>query len=242
MAKHCYNVILRKDYRLAQNITTAQLQYVLTIAWISRLVQCANTLGYANIDGESQLKRAAKAIQLPNILAQYIEALGRFELSSGAVIAPYAHDYRQLFPIDSPLMMDPADLLDVAGRPVPDGPWPIDKEWILEYNEATTRAARSGMGFRLVDNSTYEGRVEMVVSYRQDDEGLYTPFSPQRIAEAEAHLGAIYRYRDMTETLFWPGTNHELVAPTFTGNRVDPDIGLSDLLVASFKGTIMPTS
>lgn len=238
LGRQCHQVIEFKDYRLAQNITVEQLQYVLTIAWISRTVQIANRLGYAMIQGESLLKLASSGIQLPNLLAQYVECLGTIELSSGANLVPRAGQYRDMFPKHHPFMMDPGDLLQAAGRPIPLGEWPIDRQWILEYNEATTRAARSGIGFRKVDYSTTEGRVEQIVSYRPIGDGLYVPYAPQRITEAQAHLGVIYRFRDRTDSDFWYGVNQHLVSDTFIGLPMDPLVEFSNLCVDALRPSV----
>lgn len=205
------------------------------MAWTSRVVQCANHYGYAIITSESPLKMATKGIQLPNVLAQYIESIGKVDLATGARIVPFAGEPATLFPPGHPLMLNPVDILIAAERPVPHGDWNIDREWIVEYNEATSRASRSGIGFRTVDNTSFEGRLEMAVSFTQDED-LLLPHAPQRMPESVAHLGAMYRFRDYAVVMDWPGANKELLHNTFLARPVDPLTEFSEMCVASFSG------
>lgn len=236
LCRDVYRVIQGKDFRLAQNITQHQLAYVTCIAFCNRLVQTAVTHGYAIPLDASRLKQVATGIQLPTVLAKYIESVGIMELSSGASVAPFAAHYEQL--VQLPTMLDPADILRFAGRQVPPGAWALDIDWIVDYNDATTRASRSGMNFRTVNNSTYVGTSEMLVSYLQLPDEMLLPKAPQQMTEAEAQLGAAYRYRDWNLRNQW-GENVELLHDTFTAIPFDSRILVSDLCVAAFRGDII---
>lgn len=229
-------MIRSKDFRLAQNITDLQLAYVLTIAYCNRVVQCSLHLGYAIPSNASRLKQIASGIQLPDVLATYIESIGYVTLPSGATVAPFAGDYAVMFPNLYALMLDPAAILIEAERPVPPGDWALDTDWIIDFNDATTRAARSGMNFRTVVNSSYEGRLEMVVSYKTTDDGLLLPEAPTNMTEAEAQLGAVYRFRDYELLDDWLGENKELLFNSHIAIPLDPRVIFSDLCVAAFRG------
>lgn len=170
---------------------------------------------------------------LPDILAKYVECFGKLTLPSGATVAPFSGSYRNLIPAGSTIMIDPAVLCEEAGRPVPPQDWAIDYDWIIDYNDATTRAYRSGMKFRLVDNSTFDGRSEMTTSYTSVGDEL-VPKSPMVMSEAEITLGAAYKIRDYATRAVWFGTNHELLFDAFTSTPIVPEIVLTELAIAGF--------
>lgn len=232
-----FQVIRLKDYRLATNITQLQLEYVTTISFCNRVVQTAKTYGYAFPNGASRLKEVASGIKLPAILASYIETIGSVGLSSGATIVPFAADYHQLFPDGSDMMLDPATVLLQAGRPIPDGDWALDVDWILAYNAATTRSTRSGGQFRLVDNSGFVGDSKMTVSWT-GSHGIpeITPLSSEKLTRSEMSLGACYRFRDYRRIRAWFGQNKQLLFDTFTTVPLTPSVLVTDICVASFSG------
>lgn len=235
LANLCYQAIRGRDYRLANAITELQLAYVLSVAYCNRIVQTAINHGYAFPLEASRLKQVATGIQLPSVLAQYIESIGLVPLASTASVVPFAANYREMFPPGSLLMLDPAQILEEAGRLIPPGEWALDIEWIVNYNDATTRASRTGMRFRSVDNNDYVGRIEMAISYR-DSGDMILPVSPQTSSEAEAQLGASYRFRNYADIDQWFGMNKELLFEAFTAIPFDPRIQFSDICVAAFKG------
>lgn len=235
LAHLCYRAIRGRDFRLANAITELQLAYVLTIAFCNRVVQTAIRFGYAFPLEASRLKQIATGIQLPSVLAQYIESIGEFQMASAATVVPFAGDYRILFPPETRLMLDPAVILDEADRPVPPGAWALDVNWIVDYNDATTRASRSGMRFRTVDNNDFKGRAELLTSFIISNEMLL-PKAPQVMSEAEAQLGATYRFRNYHEIAQWFGDSKELLFDAFTAIPFDPQIVFSDICVAAFKG------
>lgn len=241
LAEQAFNAIRARDFRLAQNITVLQLSYVLTIAFCNRLAQCGIQFGYAFVQNASFLKQIATGIQLPSVLAQYIESIGAVKMASAASVVPYVADYRRLFPPNSDLMVDPADLLFEAGRPIPPGEWALDSEWIIAYNEATTRASRTGMNFRVVDNTSLNGRSELLVSYLDTPDNMILPKAPQTMSEAEAQLGAVYRFRNYNDRAHWFGMHHELLFDAFTAIPCDPTVVFSDICVAAFKGSFIST-
>jgi hypothetical protein len=241
LSRLTFQVIQAKDYRLALNISEDQLTYVMTIAYCNRICQVAIHCGYAFPADASRLKQVATGIQLPDVLAKYIEAIGVVQLLSGATIVPFSGDYRTIFPVRSRIMIDPATVLNGARRPVPPGAWAIDVPYIVAYNEATSRASRSGMKFRTVNHSVYEGRIEMAVSSRREGE-LLTPVAPQTMTEAEAQLGATYRFRMYNELEQWFGTDKPLLFDAFTAIPFDPRILFSDACVAAFSGATVDTN
>lgn len=236
LAHLCYRAIQGRDFRLAQAITELQLAYVLDIAYCNRVVQTAIHHGYAFPLAASRLKQVATGIQLPSVLAQYIEAIGELQLASAATIVPFAADYRQMFPLGTELMLDPMVLLEEAHRNIPPGDWALDVDWIVNYNDATTRASRSGMRFRTVDNNDFKGRAELSTSFTLTNDGLLLPTAPQVMSEAEAQLGATYRFRNYEQLPEWFGESKELLFNAFTAIPFDPQIVFSDICVATFKG------
>lgn len=243
LANFVYAAIRGRDFRLTANITDIQLAYVMAIAYCNRVVQVSQTYGYSFPLEASRLKQVATGIQLPNVLAQYIESIGAVELSSGVSIIPFAGNYRTLFPLNFPLQLDPATLLEEAERPIPDGEWALDTEWIVLYNDATTRASRSGIKFRSVDNTDYRGRSEMAVSWIHDqlNQVQVLPLAPQVLSEAEAQLGAAYNFRRYDQIEHWLGENKELLFNSCVGIAFDPQVAISDVCVAAFRGAVLST-
>lgn len=237
----CFQTVRCKDFRLAANITELQLTYALCIAFCNRIAQCSIYHGYSYPENASRLKQVASGIQLPAVLASYIESIGSVTMSNGVTVVPYVTTPDLLFPSTNLQMIGPGAILGLAGREIPPTPWQLDDNWIIAYNDATTRAARSGMNFRPVDNSTYTGRLEMLVSYRATDDGLLLPEAPQSMTEAEAQLGAVYRFRDRNNTFHWLGDNHELLFNSHTAIPLDPHVLFSDICVAAFKGMFVST-
>lgn len=237
----CYATMTAKDYRLGHNISELDLSYVTSIALCNRMVQCGITYGYAFPSEASRLKQVASGIQLPSVLCNYIESVGRFVLSSGLSVVPWVDDYRHLFLENNEVQLDPFLLIEEEFRPDqrPEH-WPLQIAKITGYNDATTRASRSGMKFRSVDNSDLTGSVEMVVSYARIDTMLL-PKAPQIMTEAEAQLGACYRFRDYNQLEQWPGENKELLFDGFTAIPFEPKVVFSDVCVAAFKGASIAT-
>lgn len=240
LASDCYRIIQAKDFRLANNITSPQLQYVTAISLLNRMVQCSIHYGYAFPLQASRLKQVASGIQLPSVLATYVEAIGSFVLTSGATVVPYVNDFTPLIIQALDVQFDPTGLLE-PGVVAEHEAWPIHVDTIVTYNEATTRASRSGMNFRIVNNNDFTGRAEMLVSYQHIGADMLLPKAPQQMSEAEAQLGVCYRFRDYTQREAWLGEHKELMFDAFTAIPVDPKVIFSDVCVAAFKGATVST-
>lgn len=212
------------DSQTGNLISIYQLAYVTTIAYAYRICSVAHHAGYALPRDLSRLKDCATSIRLPEFLAHYIEGIGCVTTASGAPVAPYAGNYRDLFPVESTVTLDPAEILAMADRPVPDGDWALDRQWILDYFNSVSRATRKGMKFRCVDYSAYQGRVEMLVTCSIVDGETALAYCPQPITEAEAFLGASYRYRDHMDREQWLGNNLGLVQTTFVSAPFNVDV------------------
>lgn len=228
-----YLVMSSKDHRLAQTLSVHQLAYVTTLAFLNRVVQCSIHYGTAFSASAGYLKQVTEAIQLPNVLAKYIESVGSFDLLSGVTVVPLLVPPHHL--ANTRLMICPSNILRHAGRQVPPDEWSLDINWITEYNAATTRAGKSGMNFRSVNNTTLVGSSEMLVSYKRVDDMLI-PKAPQLMSSAEAQLGAAYRFRDYTQKDQWIGENCELLFDAFTAIPFEPRVLITDICVAAFQG------
>lgn len=174
------------------------------------------------------------------MLATYVESIGSFVLSSGATVVPFVNDYVPWVK-NNVTMVDPMDFLTEEEIAECAGEWPLHATTIVKYNGATTRAARSGMKFRVVNNTDLTGRVEMVVSYLKLKDMLL-PKAPQTMSEAEAQLGVCYRFRDYSEKDIWAGTHKELLFDAFTAIPCEPKVVFSDICVAAFKGATILTN
>lgn len=231
LSRVMFQTILGRDARMAQAITQLQCEYVLTIAYINRLVQCGLELGYAYVPGASDLKTISKGIELPHTLVKYVESLGAFKLSSGVTVVPWVAPYGDMFnnADADQLMRSPADILIDAGRDVPDGDWPIDRQWILDWNMNTTRPSRLGFKFSKIGDS-FDGRAEMVCSYGTvpGDDLRIQAYTPQLMTDAEAQLGACYRFRNIAESEQWLGGVPELTYFACIGSAFEPNVLLAE--------------
>lgn len=229
-----------RDYRIATAIPLLQLVYVTIIAYCNRVVQVSTESGYAKPSFASRLKSVAKGIMLPDVLAKYIETIGLVTCANGIVIAPWAANYEEMFPDGTDMMIDPATILQEADRPIPPGDWCIDVAWILAYNASTSRGARTGMKFRVVEDNSFVGDVKMLVSWTNEAPfiGEVTPYCPERISRAEMALGAAYQFRCYTDIRAWFGTHKQLLYRSFTTAPVNPATLVNDICVASFSGAM----
>jgi hypothetical protein len=107
-----YSAIRLKDHRLAANITEAQMRYVVSVAWYNRLVQVAEQLGYClGVESASVLRKAAKGIQLPEVVCQYIESLGEVSTNSSVNFVPLCYRTFDGFcpAVDEPIEADESE-------------------------------------------------------------------------------------------------------------------------------------
>jgi len=231
-----FDVLRAKDHRIADNFTLSQLQYVTTLAFANRVVSISIEHGYAMPANASRLSQVAKGIRLPDILAKYIEAIGSVVLPTGVTVVPFSGDYEALFPQENQEVISPSQFLIEAERPVPQQDWALDIDYIIAYNNATTRASKTGLKFRTVDLATSTGRTEMVVSYRNTNDNEVIPLSPTSISEQEIKLGACYAFRDYDNRNQWLGQNSELCFNSYEGRSFNRTLTVSELCVNAMSG------
>lgn len=237
LASTFYNALVLRDSKIGHVTSALQLEYILSISYTHRIVQTAIMHGYAGLwPAVSQLKQAAANIQLPGMLAKYIECIGVYQMATGVMVAPFAGDYHELYP-PGPIsrQVSPESILNRADRPIPQNNWRIDIEWINDWNAATTRMYRTGVGLASV-STEYEGRAEMIVSYKLTDDNISTILgvSPQKLTEAEGKLGACYSFRDYNHQATWlPGPENQVLYSTFNTTEFNPEVYLTDLFVAN---------
>lgn len=226
--------MLGYDAKVAQMISVHQMAYVTTVAFCLRVTTVSRSTGYAlGIPGFDNLSQAATGILLPEFLARYIEAVGLVLLPSGVTLAPYAGAYRDMFPLNSAVTLDPAEILVDAGREVPDGDWAIDYEWIGLWNDHVSKASRKGLRFRKVSYSEPTSRVEMTVSVEPDGDRVVA-YSPTQITEAEVHLGACYAFRDYRERQHWLGRYRALLHRSFEASSINTTVFMRELIATAF--------
>lgn len=215
-----------RDILPTLKITELQLEYFTTMAYIYRI---SSVTGYGSvIKGFNELEWCEN-LQLPEFLAQYIEAIGTVTTSSGIPMAPFFGQYEDVFPENCLVNRSPAKILEEAGRPIPAGPWAIDLDWLKDYQEGLTYVGHRGMKFRKINFSNFTGKAEMLVSV-DSSEAVRRAYSPQQITEAEAQLGACFCYRDNKDRALWLGENHELLTNTFVSLPTNTDIFINTKL------------
>lgn len=242
LSKVTFAAMQAKDYKMTSNISQLQLKYVLSLAYCNRITQTSIHYGYAlDIPAVSDLKRATEFIQLPGLLVKYIETIGVYKKATGGTVAPYSGGPEQLFPHGNSHQISPRSILTEAGRDVPNNPWCIDYAWIQEWNQHTTRPSRTGMSFSNVNSGSYEGRAEMLVSYRSIEDQMdpyapktYVGVAPQTLSEAEGMLGACYGFRNYELQQSWLPGNKPILFAEFLTTEFQPEQYLSDAIVRSF--------
>lgn len=241
LSRSIFGMMQARDSKITEKVSELQLRYVLTLAYTNRVVQTALHYGYKlDIPEASQLKRAAESIQLPGILAKYVESIGVFKLATGAEVAPFAGSYFEMFPENHAYQISPVMILTEAERTIPNDHWHIDYRWIEEWNINTTRPSRGGMGFTSVNYASYDGRLEMLVSYRSSidpDDPLASEslvaVAPQQLSEAEGMLGGVYKFRDYDAKHSWLPGVRELLFAQFYSTEFQAESFLATLVIAS---------
>lgn len=206
-----YNLVTAADSYIGRNLTKHQVEYVMCIAMLNRMVQTGVKEGYFCEDTAESLRIPARTILLPDLLCKYIEAVGLVEMD-GINIVPYVATYQELHDMPE-LYLDPAALLTAAGRAIPDNYWKVDFAWIADYNIAISRVARLRLGVRTVAEST-QGRSEMLVGYSMLGE-LTIPKAPKNLAQTEFDLGASYKFRCYDNIRTWPAPDNTVIAQRY---------------------------
>lgn len=230
-----HSVITGKDFRLGNLITLLQLQYVTNIVFLNRCVQVSIKYGKSFPTRSSVLKQVASSIPLPGVLCDYIECLGAFKLPTGTTVIPYMKDWDTMFGllpaidpmppiqgINGNLYLDPRRTLQLANRPIPPDDWAIDFDWIQNYISATSRASRSGIGFRTV-NPDFEGKLPLLAGFNDEFDSLQHASGPLEGLEPELQLGACYRFRDDRARDDW---------------LIDPDYNYNYLVYGAFETNV----
>lgn len=233
-----FSSLASRDFRMAANVTVWQLKYCTTLALYARLAQLAVECGYieGHIPEVSQLIKSVTGLQLPAVLARYIECAGKVKLAAGPWVAPWFADrdemesrYLTVTTLDN--------LLEQGGRPIPANHWSIDREWIALWNQATTRPARLGMHFRPITWSEINGSIEMVVTPVVSHEvgvDYLRPTAPQIITEVEAQTGSVYHWRDFNQLRHWPAQTALVCTKLTYGTEFYPNDYWSGIVVRSF--------
>lgn len=217
-----HNWCVGRDFRFGSTCPVESMQYAALIAMICRLAIVNEQFG-TYIDGlTSRLKAVSRSILLPEPICKMIEALGvvkRPGMPSLVPLLPIWQTYREC-----ELYLQPEDLLQRAGRPIPPGAWAIDVPYLAEYIDHSARGESKSLGFRSIDMSTYEGRVEMLYGYRAplfaQDTGDLIPCGPSVATQSEAELGAVYCFRDHAQRELWVhASGNHLVMPDFIGTQ-----------------------
>lgn len=232
-----FHSIQFRDFRMAANVSVEQLKYCVVIASWARSASVAVDAGYisADVPDISRLLKAVVGLQLPSVLAKYIETMGLIRLASGVEIGPW-FALRATMANRHFNQVNPDTLLLAAGRLVPANYWSIDREWIADWNQATTRPARLGMRFRPIAWSITSGMPEMVITplVSADEEEYLRPSAPQQFSDVEGQLGAVYRWRSFTGLRHWPEQTSLVCTKLFYGTELYPREFWSDVVVASF--------
>lgn len=230
-----FNSIQFRDFRTAANVSVYQLTYCVVLAQWARLASVSTELGYiiGDVPDLSKLINSVKGLQLPAVLAKYVECLGSYTAASGVALAPWFSS-RPNMQSRHISHIDPDDLLEQAGREVPDNYWSIDRDWIALWNQATTRPSRLGMHFRPIKWAELDGTPEFIVSPARGDEGYIRPTAPQLLTDAEGQLGSVYRFREFAELRHWPEQTALVCTKLAFGTEFHPEEFWSGVVTTSF--------
>lgn len=223
-----FKVLTAADNYIGQHITSLQLEYVLTIAILNRMVQCGVRQGYSFPLGSEVLRIASQSILVPDLIGKYLECVGLVE-HNNIKFVPWVSNYHDMMATRH--YRDPKKILEEAERPIPNNIWKVDRSWITEYNLAISRVTRLRLGLRMLTEGTL-GRNELLVGYRATDD-YYIPIAPVNLSHSEFQLGSTYKFRCYDQQREWPGLDNYSIPPLFTSEIVDPDLTVATLLSES---------
>uniref|UniRef100_A0A6P7GNW6 Uncharacterized protein LOC114344693 isoform X2 n=1 Tax=Diabrotica virgifera virgifera TaxID=50390 RepID=A0A6P7GNW6_DIAVI len=197
-----YTSMQSRGFLTAGNVSLPQLKYVVCVALWARIASVAAAKGYITHDvpDVTVLLNSVVGLQLPAVLARYIETLGTFTLANGCTIAPWfasREEMQNQHQIDYDNYFHEA----IPIRPVPGNYWSIDGDWIVSWNQSTTHPA---CHFRPIKWSETEGTAEMIVTPIACEEQYLRPTAPQQLTVFEGQLGSVYRWRDFAYEQYFP--------------------------------------
>lgn len=232
-----FNAIAARDYRSVANVTVDHLRYVTSLCYFYRCIRVTDLVGMRLVPYDlADLKAACTGIRLPAVLCDYIEALGSVQLSTGATVAPWSSTPHEWYSM--PGMWAPGEFLTrlhLQGR----GPWSINYQAVIAWNNATTRPATRSMGFRTVQFDKIEGSQGILVSARLIRRDLTEPVCMQILPNQEGQLHACYTWRDYDNMIDWPGDTARFTSPIFKAQTVSPSQFWGEVVVASFTDPTM---
>lgn len=218
-----HGVMSTRDHRINDYVPLHILKYVTNLSWLHRMVQIAWKSGIFISQDISLLKRHADSLIFPPILCDYIESFGQYRLSNGTTLVPRVLGYddwmqttfpiRGGHPIFSRIMWDVRALFDEQQEAYPENYWLIHQPWIQRYHESTSRANRTGMVYRRV-NDLVEGTTAMCTAL--STQHFIAGHSCQEMSDPECQLGSSYRMRIFEDRGNWPGEYNHLIHPSFT--------------------------
>lgn len=225
LTEHIYQWCVARDYRWGSLVPLIQFQYVTIISFISRMAQISTKVGYHFDARTSFLKQVTAGIKLPDAICKMIESLGEVNRPSLPMVCPLFPTYK-VWLARGIREVQPATLLEQAGRLVPEGDWAIDPDYIADYIQRSARALSKTLEFRTISFSVAEGRIELLWGYSRQGAlapGDLIPMGPCQITQSEAELAAVYGFREhgCGDVPWLEATGNHLVQPDFMGDPVN---------------------
>jgi len=75
----------------------------------------------------------------------------------------------------------------------------------------------------------------MLIGYRHSEDCTLEPMSPEKQTLSVAHTGVTYRFRNYTSRPDWPFGENDILAPTFSCERISPDNELAIMVSDSLQ-------
>jgi len=192
-----FDMIRSKDQKILNDFTSKEFQYIVLLCVYYRCATITCEMKIRQIQDRNLLGESVNTIQLPNIVAQFVETFGSVPYLGQRVI-PYFRNYQRM--ITKVGFLDPRILLrqilngDYDSRDV-ESDWAVYHPIIEKYQKAIARALKTPLAVRTPNYGSVEGRAEFLSVYEPESQGKVSCYS---IAPAEIYscqLGCAYRFR-----------------------------------------------
>lgn len=231
MVHNMYEVLKGRDSKLANAMSETMLLYVTNICFMARCAKVSSDIGSSFVNSCDELMTAAKGLFLPDFLASYIESIGTIDLH-GATIVPYFSNLRDMR--ESSIFLSPSTILTNANRDLPNNPWLIDSNWLLEYQASIARALKGNLSFRRISWSDNSGKTPFLCSYDWNDDDMIG-FCPMAALESDVKLGAMCKYRFENGRNEWIGADNAILYPLTSTKGFNPDFEMYTLILQNLQ-------
>lgn len=224
------------SHGLARDIDPLLIQYVLTMAYVYRVISTNKDYLKTSYKTASfaKFKESVEDIPLPRLFVKYLQSIGVVTNPNGVTVIPFGRNIEELFPQDNQQQISPLSILVRAGRSKANNEWCLDTKWLQEWKTCAKTLAKSIL-LTHVDYSALEGSYDMLVTYNPKvdvctSKLVYQALAPIVLGLEQAKLAACFGYRDYKRFQHWLSCYNEILFPVEVTDSFDPKVYLRDKL------------